>query len=340
MDVGPVDATRVHYNPLVLLAGDIGGTKTLLGLFERVPRRPERVVSRSYRTNDFSSFGEVFGAFTKDVGTPFVVDAAVAGVAGPVVGDAARLTHIKWNVSAAEIAAQFDTPHVRLLNDLEAMAIGASVLGPEEVVELQRGAARDDGNAAVIAAGTGLGQACLHRVNGRLYPVPSEGGHADFAARTDREIQLVHMLRRQYGRAAVEHVVSGPGLLNLHRFTHDGQSCPAIRGLDEVDIPSGVSQAALSGSCQACVEALSLFVDAYGAEAGNLALRVVARSGVFVGGGIAPRILPALRDGRFIKAFSAKGPMSGLAASIPVHVILMPEAGLLGAAVFAQELTD
>ena len=220
------------------------------------------------------------------------------------------------------------------------MAIGASVLGPEEVVELQRGAARDDGNAAVIAAGTGLGQACLHRVNGRLHPVPSEGGHADFAARTDREIQLVHMLRRQYGRADVEHVVSGPGLLNLHRFTHDGQSCPTIRGLDEIDIPSGVSQAALSGSCQACVEALSLFVDAYGAEAGNLALRVVARSGVFVGGGIAPQILPALRDGRFIKAFCAKGLMSNLAASIPVHVILMPEAGLLGAAVFAQELTD
>lgn len=213
-----MDATRVHYNPLVLLAGDIGGTKTLLGLFKRASRRPERVVSRSYRTSDFSSFGEIIGAFTKDVGTPFVVDAAVAGVAGPVVGDAARLTHVEWSVSAAEIAAQLDTSHTRLLNDLEAMAIGASVLGPEEVVELQRGAARDDGNAAVIAAGTGLGQACLHRVNSRLYPVPSAGGHADFAARTDREIQLVHMLRRLYGRAAVEHVVSRREVRGIRRW--------------------------------------------------------------------------------------------------------------------------
>ena len=322
----------------MLLAGDIGGTKTLLGLFERAPRRPRLVVARTYRTNDFSSFDEILEAFTRDVGTPFVIDAAVAGVAGPVGGGTAQLTHVEWNVSAADIAAQLNTPRVRLLNDLEAMALGTSVLGSEEVVELQRGVAREDGNAAVIAAGTGLGQASLHRVNGRWRPVASEGGHADFAARTDREIELVRMLRRLYGRAAVEHVLSGPGLLNLHRFTHDDRDCPAIRGLDKIDAPAGVTRAALEGRCPACVEALSLFVEAYGAEAGNLALRVVATSGMFVGGGIAPQILPALQDGRFINAFRAKGLMSELAANIPVHVILMPEAALLGAAVFAQEL--
>ena len=338
MEAGLVDATRVHYNPLVLLAGDIGGTKTLLGLFEAAPRRPQLVVVHTYRTNDFSSLGEILQQFTRDVGTPLVVDAAVTGVAGPIVGDTARLTHIEWNVSAAEIAAQLGTSRVRLLNDLEAMALGAGVLGPEELVELQRGVTRDDGNAAVIAAGTGLGQAYLHRVNERLRPVPSEGGHADFAARTDREIELVRMLRRLYGRAAVEHVVSGPGLLNLHRFTHDGHGCPAVHGLDEIDAPASVSRAALDGSCEACVEALSLFVDAFGAEAGNLALRAVATSGLFIGGGIAPQILSAMQNGRFIKAFRAKGAMSGLAASIPVYVMLMPEAGLLGAAVFAQEL--
>ena len=333
-----MDATRVHYNPLVLLAGDVGGTKTLLGLFEPAPRRPRLVVVHTYSTNDFSSFGEILQQFAKDLGTPFVVDAAVAGVAGPVVGDAAQLTHIEWNVSAAEIAAQLGTPRVKLLNDLEAMALGAGVLGPEELVELQRGVARDDGNAAVIAAGTGLGQAYLHRVNGRMRPFPSEGGHADFAARTDLEIDLLRMLRHVYGRAAVEDVVSGPGLLNLYRFTHDGHDCPAIRGLAEIDAPAGVSRAALDGSCQACVDALSLFVEAFGAEAGNLALRAVATSGLFIGGGIAPRILSAMQDGRFIKAFRAKGAMSELAASIPVYVMLMPEAGLLGAAVFAQEL--
>lgn len=333
-----MDPTHVHYNPLVLLAGDIGGTKTLLGLFERAPRRPQLVAVRAYPTSDFLSFGEILEAFTRDVSTPFDIDAAVAGVAGPVVGGTAQLTHVEWNVSAADIAAQLNTPRVGLLNDLEAMALGAGVLGPEELVELQRGVAREDGNVVVIAAGTGLGQAYLHRVNGRMRPFPSEGGHADFAARTDREVELVRMLRRLYGRAAVEHVLSGPGLLNLHRFTHGGQDCPASRDLDEINAPASVSRAALDGSCLACVEALSLFVEAYGAEAGNLALRGVATSGVFVGGGIAPQILPALQDGRFIEAFRDKGPMSELAANIPVYVVLMPEAALLGAAVFAQEL--
>ena len=292
----------------------------------------------TYRTSDFSNFGEMIEAFTKDVGTPFVIDAAVAGVAGPVGGGTARLTHGEWNVSAADIAARLSTPRVGLLNDLEAMALGAGVLGPGELVELQRGAARDDGDAVVIAAGTGLGQAYLRRVNGRMRPFPSEGGHADFAARTDREIELVRMLRRLYGRAAVEHVLSGPGLLNLHRFTHDGQDCQASRDLDEINAPASVSRAALDGSCVACVEALSLFVEAYGAEAGNLALRGIATSGVFAGGGIAPQVLPALQDGRFIEAFRDKGLMSELVANIPVYVMMMPEATLLGAAVFAQEL--
>ena len=145
-------------------------------------------------------------------------------------------------------------------------------------------------SAPVIAAGTGLGVAYLHRVNGRLRPLASEGGHADFAARTDREMELVRMLREWYGRAEVEHVLSGPGLLNLHRFTHNGLDCPSIRGLDRIDAPAGVSRAALEGRCPSCTEALSLFVEAYGTEAGNLALRGVASSGVFIGGGIARKI--------------------------------------------------
>lgn len=328
----------------MLLAADVGGTKTRLGLFERAPRRPQVAAIHTYFNKDFASFIEILDAFTRDVKAPSVastrIDAAAVGVAGPVAGGRAKLTNIEWDVSAAEIAARLNTPRVRLLNDLEAMALGATVLRPEELVQVQAGVVRADGSAAVIAAGTGLGEAYLHRVNGRLRPVASEGGHADFAARTDREIELVRMLRRMYGRAEVEHVLSGPGLLNLHRFTHDGQDCPAIGGLDETSAPAGVSRSALERSCRSCVEALSLFVEAYGAEAGNLALRAVATSGVFVGGGIAPQILPALQDGRFIEAFRAKGPMSDLAANIPVNVMLMPEAGLLGAAVSAQELAE
>jgi glucokinase len=152
-----------------------------------------------------------------------------------VVGDVARLTNIMWDVNGAHIAAHLKVPRARLLNDLEAMALGTGVLGPDEMVELQRGVRRDDGNAVVIAAGTGLGQAYLHRVNGRLTAMASEGGHAEFAPRTDRELDLVRVLRGLYGRAEVEHVLSGPGLLNLHRFTHEGQGCDAVDGVDPAD---------------------------------------------------------------------------------------------------------
>jgi glucokinase len=324
----------------MLLAGDVGGTKTLLGLFECATPRPRLVAVHTYLTNTFPSFNAILDAFAEDVEAPLRVDAVVAGVAGPVVGGTARLTNVIWDVNSAHIGAHLNTARVRLLNDLEAMALGAGVLGSDEIVELQRGVRRDDGNAVVIAAGTGLGQAYLHRVNGRLTAMASEGGHAEFAARTDREMELVRMLRGLYGRAEVEHVLSGPGLLNLHRFTHNAQACDAVLGVDAREAPAQLTQQALEGRCPGCVEALSLFVEAYGAEAGNLALRGVATSGVFVGGGIAPKILPALQDGRFINAFRAKGDLSALVAKMAVNVILAPETGLVGAAVAAQELLE
>ena len=194
------------------------------------------------------------------------------------------------------------------------------------------------GNAVAIAAGTGLGQAYLHRVGSRLHPVASEGGHADFAARTDRELELVKMLRDLYGRAEVEQVLSEPGLVNLHRFTHRGSGCPVVDDVAADDTPARITRGALSGRCQFCVEALRMFVDAYGAETGNLALRGMAAAGVFIGGGIAPKILPTLRDGRFMNAFRAKAPMHPLLEQFPVNVILNPDTGLIGAAVRAREI--
>jgi glucokinase len=336
-----VVATCPHYNPVMLLAGDVGGTKTLLGLFEPDARRPRPVVTFTYATNAFQSFTAILDAFARDAQQPFTVDAAALGVAGPVVGTSARLTNISWDISAQEITSRLGVARVALLNDLEAMATSVEALAEEELVVLQEGVPRRDGNAAVIAAGTGLGQAYLHRVAigggaARLQPVPSEGGHADFAARTDREIELVRMLREQYGRVEVEQVLSGPGLLNLHRFTHRGGECEMLDGA--TDMAARVSQAGLSGRCQQCVEALRMFVSAYGAEAGNLALRGVATAGLYVGGGIAPKILPMMRGNLFIDAFLAKAPMSELIARIPVKVILNADAGLLGAAVHAQQL--
>jgi glucokinase len=323
----------------MLLAGDVGGTKTLLGLFEAADARPRLVTRRVYETNAFDSFTAILNAFARDVGDPFSISAAAVGVAGPVIGDRAALTNIAWDISCGEITTRFSTPRVRLLNDLEAMATSVEVLAPDELLVLQHGIPRADGNAVVIAAGTGLGEAYLHRVNGRLQPVPSEGGHADWAARTDSEIGLLHMLRSRYGRAEVEHVLCGPGLLNIHRFTHQGEPCEPTRGLPPEEIPAAISNAGLTGRCPSCVEALAMFVSAYGAEAGNMALRGVATAGVFIGGGIAPKILPALQDGRFMEAFLAKGVMTELASKVPVKVILNPAAGLLGAAVAAQELS-
>jgi glucokinase len=322
----------------MLLAGDVGGTKTLLGLFERQHPRPLRHAVHSYPTASFARFSDILEAFARDVKTPFTVEAGALGIAGPVVGNRATLTNVDLEIDADDVGARVGARRVRLLNDLEAVASAIAVLTPEELVSLQDGAPLENGNLAVIAAGTGLGEAYLHRVEGRWRPVATEAGHADFAARTDRELEFVRMLRDRYGRAEIEQVLSGQGLLNLHRFTHRGGECPIVHDLESPDAPALVSQAALGGRCQGCADALKMFVSAYGAESGNLALRTMATAGVYIGGGIAKKILPALTTGSFIEAFRAKAPLTDLVAKIPVRVILNDESGLLGAAVCAQRL--
>jgi glucokinase len=322
----------------MILAGDVGGTKTLLGLFERAPTRPSQRHLFRYSTTEFSSFDDQLDAFARDLGGMPRLDAMAIGVAGPVVGRVARLTNHTWTIDADAIEARTGAP-VALLNDLEAMAYSLEVLTDDEQVLLQPGIPQLDGHAALVAAGTGLGEAALHRVNGRLVPAPSEAGHADFAARSEREWGLAQMLTRLYGRATVEHVLSGPGLVNLHRFTHEGHGCPAVDGVPEADHPAAVTTAAIEGRCGGCVEALDLFVSIYGAEAGNLALRTLATAGLYVGGGIVRHILPAIqRDGAFMQAFLAKPPMDALVKRIPVRLILNADTGILGAAVHAQSL--
>ena len=333
----------------MLLAGDVGGTKTLLGLFERGNPRPVPRAVHSYPTASFTRFADILDAFARDVNLGagarsakeaerVTVEGVALGVAGPVVDDRTTLTNVGLHIDAHEAGTRFGARRARLLNDLEAMASSIQVLSSEEVVSLQDGTPLENGTAAVIAAGTGLGEAYLHRVDGGWQPVPTEAGHADFAARTDRELELVRMLRDLYGRAEIEHVISGHGLLNLHRFTHRGGECSIVHDLNAPDAPAHISQAALGGRCQGCADALRMFVSAYGAEAGNLALRTMATAGVYVGGGIARKILPALTNGTFIEAFIAKAPLTKLLATIPVRVILNEEAGLLGAAVVAQGL--
>jgi glucokinase len=319
----------------MLLAGDIGGTKTLLGLFDPRPARPKPILVREFVTLDFPDLTAMISRFAEADGVRGVaVETACFGVAGPVIGDTAELTNVPWRVDASAIGRSLNIRHASLLNDLQAMAYSVPVLHGGELHTLQEGEALRGGNMALIAAGTGLGQALLHQVDGRFVPSPSEAGHADWAARNEREITVLRDLIQRFGRAEVERVVSGQGLVNLHRTTHEG-ACLGLNSEDDPEAPAAISKAALERRCRGCVEALEIFVDAYGAEAGNVALRGVATGGVFIGGGIAPKIMPALTDGRFIRAFLDKAPLAEMLKNMPVKVVLNAQAGLLGAAVYA-----
>lgn len=321
--------------PPMILAGDVGGTKTLLGLYDAHRPRPHLRVMAEFPTSAHASLAAMIGAFLDTEQVPDgTVTTACFGVAGPVLGDRAELTNVEFTIDAPGIAQSFGIPHVRLLNDLEAMAYAVPVLAAHEFEVLQQGDRNARGNMALIAAGTGLGQALLHKVGDRFVPSPTEAGHADWAARTERDLTLLRMLVSRNGRAEAEDVISGRGIPNIHRAMHATGPCRADINTEDPGAPAAITQAALDRRCPMCVETLELFVDAYGAEAGNLALRSVATGGLFIGGGIAPKILPALTDGRFMRAFLDKAPMHDLVARIPVKVILNSDAGLLGAAVF------
>jgi glucokinase len=320
----------------MLLAGDVGGTKALLGLFLDGPGRPTLVDAGTFATSDYASLELMLEAFLGGQSAPVPrLGAASFGVAGPIVDQVARLTNVPWLVDAAAISDRFGIPNVTLLNDLQAMAYSLSVLRPDELTVVQEGRRVPTGNAALIAAGTGLGEALLHNVGGRFIPSPTEGGHADFAPRTAEEIALLEHLVSRFGRVDYERVLSGPGLANVHQFTHPN-GCAAC-GVEAGDAPPPalVSVSAMERRCPECVRALDIFVSVYGAESGNLALRSVATAGVFLAGGIAPKILPALLDGRFIEAFRAKDPLAEFMSLVPVSIVLNDRVGLLGAAVHA-----
>jgi glucokinase len=327
----------------VWIAGDVGGTRTRLSLFERVAGRLVQHAERVYASAEHASLEEVLARHRRETGAAPVA-AACFGVAGPVFEGRAFATNLPWeSIEEASLARALGAP-VRLVNDLEAAAYGMLALPDDALLELNPAAAPPRrGHAAVIAAGTGLGEAFLLWDGRRHRALPGEGGHADFAPRTDEELELLRWLRaRLGGRVSWERVVSGPGLLDLYRFARErsGAAEPAwlTRRLAEEDPSAVVSQVALAAGDAACEHALALFVSAYGAEAGNMAVRCLARGGVFVGGGIAPKILPALRSGAFLEAFTDKGRFEGLLRGIPVRVALDPRAALLGASSLAEEL--
>jgi glucokinase len=340
----------------VFLAGDIGGTKTVLALCDAAPPPGATtpgaltftiVREQVYLCADYPSLEAVLAEFLPDGAPPSPrgVTAACFGVAGPVVDGAAQITNLPWRIEAAALSAQVAVP-VALLNDLQATALGALVLPASAFAVLRPAAAPAPGaTIAVIAPGTGLGESLLIHDGVRYRALPSEGGHADFAPGTDEEIALLHHLRGLHGgHVSYERVLSGHGIGDLYGFVRASSGTPEPAWLT-AELAAGdrnavISHVALAGRDPACVRALDMFVEVLGAEAGNLALRGLASGGVVLGGGIPPKILPALQQRRFLDRFTAKGRLSAWTAGLGVRVTLEPRAALFGAAHHAASHKD
>jgi glucokinase len=321
----------------LLLAGDVGGTKTRLALYDEANGFLSLAQSTLYDSKSASTLEELIVRFLKANGNPDP-RAACFGVAGAVVGGQVRTTNLPWRVSETGLAAELRIPRVRLLNDLEAAAHGViAISDPASLLTLQRGNPPAEPHALVlVSAGTGLGVAVMWWSGSAYQVAPSEGGHCDFAPQDDVEDALLTWLRPQFGHVSYERIVSGPGLVNLYRFLRAYRRVPEPAWLTERigsgDPAPAIAAAALAGEDDVCDETLTRFVRIYGAAAGNYALTALAVGGVFLGGGIAPKILPRLKAGPFLDAFVAKGRFAEALRKIPVHVVLAPDVALLGAA--------
>ncbi len=316
-----------------VLAGDIGGTKTALAIARIDSRRLKIERTATYPSAAFSSLEEILALFLEGERRRPAV--AAFGVAGPVVGGRARITKLPWSPEERAIARAAGIPRVRLLNDFVAAAFGLPYLSARQLATVSRGKPERGGPIAILGAGTGLGQAALWRAGDNVEAVPSEGGHADFGPRNDREDRLVRFVRARFGRVDRDRILSGSGLALIYEFLKGEGQAPespeAAAGMRKEDPAAVIGRLGLAGSDRLSVEALALFVEIYGSEAGNIALQYRATGGVYVGGGIATRILPALLTGAFRKAFLEKPPLEDLLAGIPLKVVRDRRLGLFGA---------
>jgi glucokinase len=323
----------------MILAGDIGGTKTNVALFEH-DALEKPLAQRSFPSGKYDSLESIISEFVAEH-QPQVTHACF-GIAGPVKDGQVRTPNLKWVVDGQTLAGALGIARVGLINDLEATAYGIEGLGAEQLHALNEGKAEQGAHRALIAAGTGLGMAGLF-YDGRHYrPIASEGGHIDYAPRTGIEHELLNYMRGKIGgRVSYERVLSGPGLFNIYSFLRDrkyGVEPDWLAAeINAGDGSAAVSQAGLAGKSELAVKALDLFTDIYGAMAGNLALLLKATGGLYVGGGIAPKLIEKLKDGAFMRAFTDKGRMSALVSNIPVRVVLDDKTALYGAARCAVE---
>jgi len=318
---------------MLILAGDVGGTTTRLAYFESERGELQTVAEEHYPSKEHSRLVDIVQLFVSR--HRLEAERACFGVAGPVLEGCVRTPNLPWHVGGNELAQALGLPRVQLINDLEANTYGIAALQQEDLFPLNLGDPNPTGTIAVVSAGTGLGESLAYWDGTVHRPLPSEGGHADFAPRNELEIELMRYLQAKHGRVSYERIVCGPGLLNIYRFLRDQrhfkESPEVVAAMNVGDPPAVITRAALEKSCPLCSKALDVFVTVYGAEAGNAALRFLATGGVYLGGGIAPRVIEALKGAAFMVAFTSKGRLSPLVQSIPVHVILNPRTALLGA---------
>jgi glucokinase len=325
----------------MILAGDIGGTKTNLALFEVVEGALQMRESHQFASSKYETFSEVIAEFLS-LTQEIVIDALCLGIAGPIINGNCRTTNLPWEINSQDLREMLKVEDVYLLNDLEATAYGMLYLGESDFMELNSTAKEKDGNRAVIAAGTGLGEAMLFYDGTSYHPIGSEGGHTDFAPLTEQQDELLVWLRQRYPtHVSLERILSGPGIYTLYEFLKMKEFAAEpemmLNAEKDADKSAIISECALKQNDPLCLETLRLFVEIYGAEAGNLALKSLSVGGVYIGGGIAPKILPFMLDGNFMNAFVKKGRFESLLREMKVKLSLNQETALLGAAHFAKD---
>jgi glucokinase len=319
----------------MILAGEIGATRTRLAAFETEGHNLKKAVEKIYRSQEHGGLTEVISDFVRNEGIP--VHRACFGVAGPVRGARSKISNLPWTIDAGELAGQLRLKSVGLINDLEAYAYGLDGLESKDFVTLNEGSEDAEGNRAVISARTGLGVAGLYWDGFRHHPFACEGGHADFSPRTALESELLAYLQAKYGRISCERILSGPGIRNIYDFLRDTGKCDEAAGLREqlakaADAPALISRLALERQSSLCEKTLSLFVSIYGAETGNCALYFMTTGGIFIGGSIAGKIASKMKEPIFMEAFLAKGRMKPLLEAMPVKIVINDDCGLIGAA--------
>jgi glucokinase len=319
----------------MILAGDIGGTRTLLAAFNTEGSKLQRVVEKTYPSQEHGGLAEIVADFIKTEGIP--VHSACFGVAGPVRAGRSKISNLPWTIDSRELATQLKLDSVGLINDLEAYAYGVDALESKDLVTLRAGLDDAEGNRAVIAARTGLGVAGLYWDGFRHHPFACEGGHTDFAPRNELEVELFRYILKKHGHVSSERILSGPGIKNIYDFLRDTKKAGEPAWLKEQmdkthDAPALISQMAQEKKAPICEQTFSIFVSLYGAKTGDCALTFMSTGGIFICGIIAARNLARMQEPAFMEAFLSKGRMRGLLEEMPVKIVVNDDCGIMGAA--------